>query len=100
MGWVSRWQQNPTLGVVEGLRGGRDSGAIVVFVFGLGCPSRPLPGRQHSPAKRALQATRGALRAVTRCNSYQLSKWTATLEVDIALYCVPYKGPGEYLTDL
>ena len=95
------------LGVVEGLRGGRDSGAIVVFVFGLGCPSRPLPGRQHSPAKRALQATRGALRAVTRCNSHQLTlEATATLEVDIALYCVPYKAnvqalrPGQYLTDL
>lgn len=71
--WAGSVDGNKSLAVVEGLRGGRDSGAIVVFVFGLGCPSRSLPGRQHSPAKRALQATRGALRAVTRCNSHQFS---------------------------
>jgi hypothetical protein len=72
------------LSSLEGLRGGRDSGAIVVFVFGLGSPSRSLPGRQHSPAKRALQATRGAHGQFTRGHEVNLSsingsvtKWTS-----------------------
>jgi hypothetical protein len=82
MGWVSRWQQNPCAwSFREGLRGGRDSGPIVVFVFGLGSPSRSLPGRQHSPAKRALQleATRGAHGQFARGHEVHLSSINASV---------------------
>jgi hypothetical protein len=79
------------LSSLEGLRGGRDSGAIVVFVFGLGSPSRSLPGRQRSPAKCALRATRGAF-ARSRGHEVHTVSHQSTMEILVRIVLCTFQS--------